>query len=208
MQQIHELPLAEDDRIVFVGDYVDRGPEVALTLDLLIQLRDQRPNTIFLRGNHDQSMMDVRDLLDPGRETELRFDDVSWWFQYGGRQTMASYGGENDWYRQVPPTHWQFLETTGMEHRESGYIFVHAGLLPKGMRWFDAADPRLWIREAFLESDDDFGGTVVFGHTPTRDGEPLVQPNKIGIDTGAAYGGPLTAALLEPDHIVRFLRAD
>jgi serine/threonine protein phosphatase 1 len=61
-------------------------------------------------------------------------------------------------------------------------------------------DPRLWIREPFLESDADFDGKiVVFGHTPQRTGEPLVLPNKIGLDTAAAYGGPLTAAALDPD---------
>jgi serine/threonine protein phosphatase 1 len=200
LTRLHELPLQEDDRLVFLGDYVDRGAEVPLTLDLLIQLKSQRPNTVFLRGNHDQAMMDVRDVVDPERETKLGYQHVSWWFQYGGRETMAGYGGGSEWYQNVPPEHWEFLQATELEHREGGYIFVHAGLLPPGKRWFDPEDPRMWIRELFLESDADFGGIVVFGHTPTRDGNPIVHANKIGIDTGAAFGGPLTAALLQPHH--------
>lgn len=206
---LHDLPIEDDDRLIFLGDYVDRGPESSTTLDLLIRVRDMRPNSIFLRGNHDQGMMNVRDVMDPARETDLQIDDVAWWFAYGGQETMASYGGDMSWYRRVPEEHWAFLESTQLEYREGGYIFVHAGLLPPGKRWFESEDPRMWIRSWFLESDADFGGVVVFGHTPTRDGLPLVEPNKIGLDTGVGKGGPLTAALLAPNDAsaVRFLSA-
>lgn len=198
LQKLHELPLTDDDRLIFLGDYVDRGPESSLTLELLNHLQSERPTTIFLRGNHDQAMMDVRDVFDPERNTELSVEDVSWWFTYGGRETMMSYGGGMNWWQRVPQEHWDFLERTELEHREGGYIFVHAGLLPPGKTWFGKDDARMWIREWFLESTTDFGGIVVFGHTPTSDGLPLVDKNKIGIDTGAGKGGPLTAALLTP----------
>jgi len=198
LQKIHDLPLADEDRLIFLGDYVDRGSESSLTIDLLIRLKEQRPNTVFLRGNHDQAMMDVRDVLDPECDSPLSYDEVSWWFTYGGRDTMQSYGGGTDWWKKVPEEHWDFLEDTELEHREGGYIFVHAGLLPPGKKWFGKDDVRMWIREWFLESNADFGGVVVFGHTPMWDGLPLVEANKIGIDTGVGKGGPLTAALLTP----------
>ena len=209
LQMIHELPIGDDDRLVFLGDYVDRGPEVSLTIDLLIKIQQERPNTIFLRGNHDQAMMDVRQMLDPRGTRDVNFEDVSWWFSYGGQQTMSAYGGRSRWYQRVPGDHWTFLENTQIEFREGGYIFVHAGLLPPGSRWFEQDDYRMWIRDDFLDSDADFGGVVVFGHTPSKNGLPRIEPNKIGIDTGAAYGGHLTAALLTLGHPekVRFLHA-
>jgi len=209
LQKLHALPLSDDDRFIFLGDYVDRGPDSSLTLDLLIRLKEQRPNTVFLRGNHDQGMLEARDVLDPGRDTALTLDDVSWWFTYGGYETIASYGRGGDWWRKVPEEHWEFLAATELEYREGGYIFVHAGLLPPGKKWLWKDDARMWIREWFLESDADFGGVVVFGHTPMWDGIPLVEKNKIGIDTGAGKGGTLTAALLTPFEpaAVRFVSA-
>ena len=66
-------------------------------------------------------------------------------------------------------------------------------VLPPGTRWPYAENPRLWIREEFLDFRGDLGVRVVFGHTPQRSGRPLIQSNKIGIDTAAAFGGPLTA---------------
>lgn len=208
LTRLSELPLEDSDRLIFLGDYVDRGPDVNLTIDLLIRTREERPNTVFLRGNHDQTMLDVRDLLDPSRESDVPFEDVAWWFKFGGRETIRSYGGASDWYRRVSGDHWHFLEATELEHREGGYVFVHAGLLPPKVRWFQGVDPRLWVRDEFVTSSADFGGVVVFGHTVMKDGLPLVQANKIGIDTGVAYGGFLTAALLTPDdpEAVRFIQ--
>lgn len=187
-----------EDRLIFLGDYVDRGPDSADVIEFLIRLKEQRPETVFLRGNHDQGMMDAADVFDPEGDTDLTRDDVAWWLQYGGRETITSYGLKpRNWWRHVPEAHWDFLADTALEYRLGGYAFVHAGFLPPGKRWFQREDPRLWVREEFILSDHDFGATVVFGHTPTPDGLPLVLPNKIGIDTGAAYGGPLTALTID-----------
>ena len=90
-----------------------------------------------------------------------------------------------------------------MEYVTKHYHFVHAGLLPPGRHWEGEGwglDPRLWIREPFLSSRADFDGrTVVFGHTPQMSGLPLIARNKIGLDTAAVFGGPLTAAAFESD---------
>lgn len=212
LQKLDELPLSDDDRLVLLGDYVDRGPEVPLTLDMLIDLKERRPNTIFLRGNHDQTLLDVRELYHPDPERPLSYtrEDVGWWFSYGGGATIAAYSkyGPGEWVDNVPEAHWEFLKSTEIEYREGGYIFVHAGLLPPRYRWYERQDARLWVRDWFIESNHNFGGVVVFGHTITPDFKPRVEPNKIGIDTGVARGGPLTAALLEPFHPerVRFVQ--
>lgn len=128
------------------------------------------------------------------------------WLQNGGTDALNSYEVDNyqEWFDGVPDEHWEFIETTQLEHIVPGYHFVHAGLLPSGTRWSMAGmglEPRLWIREEFLKSSADFDGRiVVFGHTPQMSGKPLVQPNKLGIDTGAVFGGPLTTAIIDPSQ--------
>ena len=99
----------------------------------------------------------------------------------------------------MPAEQLRFLGTLAASHREGGYFFVHAGVRP-GVK-LAAQDPAdlLWIREPFLSYKGDFGAVVVHGHTPLR--EPLVLGNRIGIDTGAVYGGRLTAAVLEGDRV-------
>jgi serine/threonine protein phosphatase 1 len=204
-----------------MGDYVDRGsgtPEVVRTL---IEFAARRPNTIFLRGNHEQMMLDARYCFDPswrGRLIEpVPIENAIVWFGQGGSATLESYGagpaGENPrWWERIPEQHWAFLEDTQMEFVQGRFHFVHAGLVPPGKKWkpeMPGLDPRLWIRSTFLKYKRDFGGrTVVFGHTPQLSGKPLVQRNKIGIDTAAAYGGPLTAAVLSQERgLVAILQA-
>lgn len=199
-------------RLVLLGDYVDRGPDSAGTLDDLITLRERRPNTVFIRGNHDEMMLDAGDFFDPDLASDLSYDQVSNWFAWGGSETVRSYAGTKPWFKQVPDAHWEFLQDTKLEYREGPFIFVHAGLVPPGAYWEPIVswhlEPRLWIREPFLGSDHDFGARVIFGHTVQKYG-PLVRPNKIGIDTGAVFGGALTAALLDTERPewVEFLRA-
>ena len=198
MRKIEEAGLTAEDQLVFVGDYVDRGPRIPELLDYLIVLKKARPNSIFLRGNHDQGMLDARDVFDRRRSPKVGMQDVAWWFQYGGRDTIESYPAAKHWFDRIPEEHWTFLENTEMEYEAGNYVFVHAGLVPPGQTWRDKEDPRLWIRESFIGSNADFGKTVVFGHTPQDLFMPCVMANKVGIDTGAAYGGPLTALKLDP----------
>jgi serine/threonine protein phosphatase 1 len=193
-----EPKLTDKDRLLFIGDYVDRGPSSCQVIEYLIRLKEKRPNTIFLRGNHDQAMLDARDIDDPQRETDLTPEDVLWWWNCGARETLASYPDIKPWRTAVPESHWKFLESTEMEYEEGNYLFVHAGVVPPGVKWNEFGDPRLWIRDAFIKSDADFGKIVVFGHTPQDLFFPIVLENKVGIDTGAAYGGPLTAFVVSP----------
>ena len=100
--------------------------------------------------------------------------------------------------RRLPAEHGAFLDGLARSHVEGGYLFVHAGIRPEVP--LDRQDPEdlLWIREPFLGSDLDHGKVVVHGHTPTD--RPVVRANRIGIDTGACYGGRLTALVLEGDR--------
>ena len=206
LDQLAQFGMTDEDTLVFIGDYIDRGPDTKGVLDLLIHLEATRPNTIFLRGNHEQMILDARERFDSDFDAKNPLgtsETGTFWFTEGSAATLASYNKKGvHWVRQIPEEHWQFMLRTRMEFELLPYLFVHAGIVPKGVK-FDfngiPVDPRLWIRYEFIASQDDFGGRIViFGHTPTSSGEPMIQTKKIAIDTGAGYGGPLTAVLLPP----------
>jgi serine/threonine protein phosphatase 1 len=117
----------------------------------------------------------------------------------GGRMTLQAYGislwdGPPMRRKKIPVQHLRFFESLLPYYETDQYIFVHAGLLP-GIPLADQDVQDLqWIREAFIDSEYDFGKRVVFGHTHFT--APLVTANKIGIDTGAVYGGKLTCVEL------------
>lgn len=207
LAMLRDAGMRDDDLLVFVGDYVDRGPDVRGVLERLISLKADRPNTVFLRGNHEQMMLDARKRFNHEFDSDnpmQNSDSGMIWFWEGGAETLKSYGPvpNTRWYRVVPEEHWDFIRSTRFEYDHLGYKFVHAGIVPPGRTWKPpdfACDPRLWIRYEFIGSESDFGGkTVVFGHTPTLSGRPLLMWNKVAIDTGAGKGGPLTAVGL-PD---------
>jgi serine/threonine protein phosphatase 1 len=212
LAKLEKLPLQEDDILLFLGDYVDRGENSCAVIETLLKLRARRDNVLFLRGNHEQLMLDAYDgeQPQPGEEPNslvLPERMVNWLYN-GGIDTLTSYrdgfSGADflNWKAFIPEAHWEFLRATEMEYVTDRYHFVHAGLLPPGRTWEGAPegfDPRLWIREPFLSSKADFGGRiVVFGHTPQMNGKPLIARNKIGLDTAAVFGGRLTAAAFPP----------
>lgn len=206
---LEAIPLAPEDTLVFLGDYIDRGDESREVIETLIGMRESRPTTVFLRGNHEQLMLSAREGPPPEPSPIpgliLYHEVMLNWLENGGVDTLRSYGVEDflRWDRFVPREHWGFLAATQTEYAAGRYHFVHAGLLPPGETWDGEGtdfDPRLWIREPFLSSKADFDGrVVVFGHTPQTSGRPLIRPNKLGIDTWVYNGGPLTAAALDPE---------
>ena len=164
------------DTLVFIGDYVDRGPESAGVIDYILQLQQQSDNVVCLMGNHEQMLLEF-----------LEGTNIPNFIYNGGQTTIDSYGGPEG---GMPEEHFDFLRNLKVLHEIDDYIFVHAGLrdgLP-----LDRQDPHdcLWIRDEFINSTYDHGKRVIYGHPPTR--KPVVMKNKIGIDTGAVYGGHLT----------------
>ncbi|MFH1057219.1 MAG: metallophosphoesterase family protein [Pseudomonadota bacterium] len=175
--------LPADVRLVFLGDYIDRGPDAARVVARLIALAAERPGTVFLMGNHERMLLDALEGL-----------RVPIFLHNGGLETLASYGLGPDDLGRVPAAHLDFLRGLGLFYETDAYVFVHAGLRP-GLP-LDRQHERdlLWIRDEFYNQDHGLGKTVVFGHTPF--GQPLVRPGLIGIDTGAVYGNHLTCLLL------------
>jgi serine/threonine protein phosphatase 1 len=182
------------DTLVFVGDYLDRGPDARGTIDTLLEIKATHPNTICLRGNHEAMFLNY---YREGRGEEL--------FLYNsGMNTLDSYGITLAEVRRgsgFPESHLRFLSALPLVYETEEYFFVHAGVRPGIPLAEQTPEDLLWIRHEFIESGEDFGRTVVFGHTPLP--EPLIETNKIGIDTGAVYGGRLTCIELPSRKITR-----
>ena len=178
---------------VYLGDYVDRGPYSGDTLDLLIE-RSHIREAVCLKGNHEAYLLEV--LRDPTKLEE--------WQQFGGLQTLMSYGIQPSLYpdaaeqielirmliKAMPGRHLKFLRSLKPSFVCGDFFFVHAGVRPGiSLKEQEEAD-LLWIRDDFLESKANFGKYIVHGHTPVR--EPDIRPNRINIDTGAYATGNLT----------------
>ncbi|MGA3000031.1 metallophosphoesterase family protein [Bradyrhizobium sp.] len=188
---------------VFLGDYVDRGPDSAGTLDLLIE-RGRHHETVCLKGNHEAFMLEV--LHDPNKLGE--------WRKFGGLQTLMAYGlqpslnpGAEEQVeliqaltKRMPDTHLRFLEGLLPSFLCGDFFFVHAGVRPGVPLKEQTEADMLWIRDEFLNSEENFGKFIVHGHTPVR--EPDIRPNRINIDTGAYATGNLTLLTIQGDSML------
>lgn len=190
-------PTAED-QVVFLGDYVDRGPDTRGVLDRLIQLQQRWPRTVFLQGNHEIMM----------REARTGGGDFRNWLSVGGRQALESYGlriGAANVLDQLPGEHWNFLDARLTRYLEtSTHIFVHANAEP-GLPLADTGEFMLcW--EFLTGPVRHFSGKIVIcGHTSQKSGVPLDLGDTICIDTYAHGGGWLTALDV---HSLEYWQAD
>lgn len=194
-----------DAPVIHLGDLVDRGPESAEVIEYLSAGPAAGGRWITLKGNHDYMFeLFLRDpaLRDPGLRAELTWLHPA----LGGQQTLASYGIAGADRRaprdlaaeaavRVPDRHRAFLAGLPLMHRLAEAVFVHAGIRP-GVA-LDAQSPQdlMWIRKDFHLSTADHGALVVHGHTPVD--RPTHYGNRLNLDTGAAYGGPVTVAMIE-----------
>ena len=178
---IEQIGPTEDDTIIFLGDYIDRGPDSYHAVEYVIDFMERFPNTVALRGNHEDFVIS----LFMGNMNE--YERNLWLKMNGGLQTMVSYrragkllGEHRDFYM-------------GLRHswENEEFFFCHAGVRPGVPLDQQKRSHLVELREPFLSSTKDFGKVVVHGHTITD--EPVLKPNRIGIDTGAWQWGPLTA---------------
>ncbi len=205
-----ELFGTAEHRIVHCGDYVDRGPDSAATVEYLIGFACKDPDVVCLYGNHEDELLGF--LEDPDHWGRV-------WLTYGGRQTLTSYGVDlsnmednpSGWRRLrdefealFPMEHRRFLQGLPRKVQFGDFFFAHAGIRPGRPLHAQETDDLMWIREPFLSSTSDHGAVVVHGHTPVETRE--VRPNRINIDTGAVFGNELTCVVIEENEI-RFLTA-
>lgn len=188
----------EEVRLVYLGDYIDRGPDSYGVVERLLAPLPRGWRRIALRGNHEDMML--RALADEDR------GDL--WVLNGGLATMESYFRAAGTamppapdkalaalHGVLPDRHLAFYAGLASYHVCGGYVFVHAGLRPGVALAEQNPDDLRWIRRPFLDSEADFGAMVVHGHSIVA--KPEQRPNRIGIDTGAYASGVLTALVLE-----------
>jgi serine/threonine protein phosphatase 1 len=187
---------------VFLGDYIDRGPNSREVIDLLLARR-KGYGVVLLKGNHEDYAL--RFFSEPALLSE--------WKNVGGLNTILSYGvnptSRHDHKSQrrlatalghsMPDSHRRFLGGLALSFSCGDFFFVHAGVRPGIPLQKQSQHDLLWIREDFLLHEEDFGKVVVHGHTPAR--EPEIRPNRINIDTGAYATGRLTCLVLEGEQM-------
>lgn len=209
----------ERDEFVFLGDYVDGGPDTNKVISQLIEWKTKYPHWKFLYGNHEDLMIDA---MLPHHPT---YGNYSLWWNQGGRETFESYTRvmSLDPYEKsiinikdvLPKSHLTFIIGLDTFYETKDYFFVHGGLeinktlkeVKEEMKRYDM----IWMRDPFINSKWNWGKKIIFGHTADYDGKynpngdklcPIIRENKIGIDTMAHNTGKLTALLLPEEKFL------
>lgn len=204
IDELKDKVLISKIKIVFLGDYIDRGHDSRSVIEQLINLRIADADLVFLMGNHEDTMISFMKSSDIGAT----------WGRYGADETLASYGvpktrsenKEDNWeskrlalHGAMPLTHNEFLNNLELMHIHEPYVFVHAGINPKVALENQKTEDILWIRDAFLKNDTKLPYVVVHGHTPSE--KPVWDGRRIGLDTGAYISNKLSAVRLWKDRI-------
>ena len=180
----------DTDKLIFLGDYIDRGKDSRLVIELIRSLQKDNDNVIALMGNHEDMLLGY-----------INGNDVSWLYN-GCETTIESYDG----YKKQFEDDVIWMRTLPLYHEDEHFVYVHAGI--------DAYEPMskqkkntlLWVREPFIYNFKKYHKQVIFGHTPTMNLSGKCEPvrtstNNLAIDTGCVYGGALTALIIEDDKI-------
>lgn len=177
----------EQGKYVFVGDYIDRGPDSKGVIDYLIDLSSIH-ECVFLRGNHE----------------DMFLHDLGSFMMNGGYQTLTSYGwnaymGSPEAFLKdsFPAEHMKFIKKTVIRHRDELRLYVHAGII-RHLGNDQSESTMLWVREQFLRDDSEQGGYVVHGHTPVG---PELKKNRCNVDSACVFGHYLTAAVFDDKQV-------
>jgi serine/threonine protein phosphatase 1 len=223
-------------KVVYLGDYIDRGPDSRGVVELLLKgLPDFE--RVYLKGNHEDML---HGFLYPETQAFTPQSSARAFFVNGGLETIGSYLNgsdapqaarafglvelasalrsshilleEVDFLRDIvlahmPNAHQKFFSELAISHETASHLFVHAGLRPRRALAEQEIEDMLWIRDPFLTSDWDWGKRVVHGHTPHTSG-PTLHPNRVNLDSGAFASGILTAGILSPDGVDFVVGAD
>lgn len=209
-----------EDTVVFLGDFIDRGADTNKVIEQLIFWKKMYPHWQFLKGNHEDLMLDAFHPKHP------KYGDYYLWWNQGGEQTLKSYQTQElSEYEKaimqpkdyIPEEHFRFLRELKYYYETDQYFFVHGGVLPDTpLRHQDfdhpvIQDAMIWARESFYESEYMWEKKIIFGHTTFFDFTPegtvpmvLKKPNMIGIDTLNGEHGFLCALELPSETVWKY----
>ena len=189
---LRQLPLRKNSRLVFLGDYIDRGPDSAKVIDRILELSKSFAVTTLM-GNHEKMFLDYLDSSDS--------DESSLFSINGGTATLASYNPDNNGYK-IPELHLQFYRQLKYYHVDEHYLYVHAGLPDvaiNDLEQYPTPIEFLWLRDKFYNSTFEWDKVIIHGHTPVM--QCFVSAKRINIDTGCVFGNKLTAIELPRQKI-------
>lgn len=201
MVQLNELILKvgnmnlTENRLIFLGDYIDRGPDSNKVIDYIMRLENMygKDHIIALKGNHEDMCLHYHYKYEDHKND---YNLSRCWGLNGANETVDSYPN-----REITEEHLDWMLGLRVRYEDDNFHYVHAGFTP-----YDSMEDQddydlMWVRYDFITSEKDFGKVVVFGHTATK-GEPLLKyDNKIGLDTACVYGYKLTCMLMETKEI-------
>lgn len=179
---LNEVQPSAEDRIIFLGDYIDRGPASREVVDTLLDLK-KKCSTVFLRGNHEEMLLDAR----------KNAGEARLWQMSGGFETIASYGApsESEGLKCIPPSHWTFYILTQPYFETANHLFVHASLDPDTDMDKQEDFSLYWGRVEYLRPHKS-GKRIICGHSAQHSGDILDLGFALCIDTAAVFGGWLT----------------
>jgi serine/threonine protein phosphatase 1 len=194
---LNKLPLTPESTVVFLGDYIDRGPDSRQVVETILTLRGYC-TVVTLLGNHEEMFLNFL--------KDRRSAAAGLFIYNGGGSTLASYADERGRY-DIPELHIQFFRSLLLSYRAPGFFFVHAGVPDVDLESFDENRHRrdlLWIRKPFLQSRYRWSRLIVHGHSPVKQVEQ--HERRINMDTGCVYNRVLSAIELPSRQIYNVSR--
>lgn len=192
----------DNDTLVFLGDYIDGGPDTKIVVSGLQILQNLYPHWVMLKGNHEDMLANAY------FERGAYGNDFLMWYLQGGMETHNSYREPDNFVsfsdlitvkKDIPEGVVRWLDQLPLFYDTPHFFFVHAGVTP-GQPAHEVSDyEALWARNKFIKSKFDWGKRIIFGHTVANNGQPLVMPNKLGLDCMRHGYGRICAAILDEE---------